>query len=37
MNVVTEQIYDKLFEFDAKSNSLKPALAERLVLVMMGR
>ncbi|WGE88384.1 ABC transporter substrate-binding protein [Actinobacillus equuli subsp. haemolyticus] len=29
MNVVTEQIYDKLFEFDAKSNSLKPALAER--------
>lgn len=29
MNVVTEQIYDKLFEFDAKSNSLKPSLAER--------
>ncbi|WGE89866.1 ABC transporter substrate-binding protein [Actinobacillus arthritidis] len=29
MNVVTEQIYDKLFEFDAKTNSLKPALVEK--------
>lgn len=29
MNVVTEQIYDKLIEFDPKTNSLKPALAER--------
>lgn len=29
MNVVTEQIYDKLLSFDADSNSLKPALAER--------
>lgn len=29
MNVVTEQIYDKLLEFDSKNNRLKPALAER--------
>ena len=29
MNVVTEQIYDKLIEFDPATNSLKPALAER--------
>lgn len=29
MNVVTEQIYDKLIEFDPDSNTLKPALAER--------
>ncbi len=28
MNVVTEQIYDKLFEFDANTNSLKPKLVE---------
>ena len=28
MNVVTEQIYDKLFEFDAATNSLKPKLVE---------
>ncbi|MBF0785669.1 ABC transporter substrate-binding protein [Muribacter muris] len=27
MNVVTEQIYDKLFEFDPRHNRLKPALA----------
>lgn len=27
MNVVTEQIYDKLLEFDAAHNRLKPALA----------
>lgn len=29
MNVVTEQIYDKLIEFDPEQNQLKPALAER--------
>lgn len=29
MNVVTEQIYDKLLSFDAESNTLKPALAKR--------
>lgn len=29
MNVVTEQIYDKLLEFDVAENRLKPALAER--------
>lgn len=29
MNVVTEQIYDKLLEFDPKHNRLIPALAER--------
>lgn len=29
MNVVTEQIYDKLLEFEPKTNRLKPALAER--------
>lgn len=29
MNVVMEQIYDKLIEFDPQTNSLKPALAER--------
>ncbi len=29
MNVVTEQIYDKLIEFDPVQNRLKPALAER--------
>lgn len=29
MNVVTEQIYDKLIEFDSETNSFKPALAER--------
>ncbi|WP_373817923.1 ABC transporter substrate-binding protein [Glaesserella sp.] len=29
MNVVTEQIYDKLIEFDPLTNSLKPSLAER--------
>lgn len=29
MNVVTEQIYDKLIEFDPVSRRLKPALAER--------
>lgn len=29
MNVVTEQIYDRLIEFDADTNSFKPALAER--------
>lgn len=29
MNVVTEQIYDKLLEFDAQHNRLIPALAER--------
>lgn len=29
MNVVTEQIYDKLFEFDAHKNRLEPALVER--------
>ena len=28
MNVVTEQIYDKLFDFDPDTNQLKPALAE---------
>lgn len=28
MNVVTEQIYDKLFEFNPKKNRLEPALAE---------
>ncbi|MDP8098282.1 ABC transporter substrate-binding protein [Pasteurella atlantica] len=28
MNVVTEQIYDKLLEFDPATNSLKPALAK---------
>lgn len=28
MNVVTEQIYDKLFEFDPQKNRLEPALAE---------
>lgn len=28
MNVVTEQIYDKLFEFNPQKNSLEPALAE---------
>lgn len=30
MNVVTEQIYDKLLEFDPVSNTLKPSLAERI-------
>lgn len=29
MNVVTEQIYDKLIELDPQTNRLKPALAER--------
>ncbi|MCK3655931.1 peptide ABC transporter substrate-binding protein [Pasteurellaceae bacterium Macca] len=29
MNVITEQIYDKLIEFDPVTNRLKPALAER--------
>ncbi|MFK5129467.1 ABC transporter substrate-binding protein [Glaesserella parasuis] len=29
MNIVTEQIYDKLIEFDPEQNQLKPALAER--------
>ena len=29
MNVVTEQIYDKLLEFDPKTNQLTPALAEK--------
>ncbi|MDH2998221.1 peptide ABC transporter substrate-binding protein [Pasteurellaceae bacterium LFhippo2] len=29
MNVVTEQIYDKLIEFDPHTNTLKPSLAER--------
>ncbi|AHG75710.1 peptide ABC transporter substrate-binding protein [Mannheimia varigena] len=29
MNVVTEQIYDKLVEFNPKKNHLEPALAER--------
>ncbi|OOS00590.1 ABC transporter substrate-binding protein [Haemophilus paracuniculus] len=29
MNVVTEQIYDKLFEIDPATNQLQPALAER--------
>lgn len=29
MNVVTEQIYDKLFEFNPHKNRLEPALAER--------
>ncbi|AUI65479.1 MULTISPECIES: ABC transporter substrate-binding protein [Glaesserella] len=29
INVVTEQIYDKLIEFDPEQNRLKPALAER--------
>lgn len=29
MNVVTEQIFDKLFEYDPKTNSLKPSLAEK--------
>lgn len=29
MNVVTDQIYDKLFELEPSSNKLKPALAER--------
>ncbi|MDP8078751.1 ABC transporter substrate-binding protein [Phocoenobacter skyensis] len=28
MNVVTEQIYDKLIEFDPETNSLKPSLAK---------
>ncbi|MDG6882684.1 peptide ABC transporter substrate-binding protein [Phocoenobacter uteri] len=28
MNVVTEQIYDKLVEFDSQNNRLKPALAK---------
>ncbi|HDL6271846.1 TPA: ABC transporter substrate-binding protein, partial [Mannheimia haemolytica] len=28
MNVVTEQIYDKLVEFNPKKNRLEPALAE---------
>ncbi len=28
MNVVTEQIYDKLIEFDSENNRLKPALAK---------
>lgn len=32
MNIVTEQIYDKLLEFDANSDSLKPALAERFLV-----
>lgn len=32
MNVVTEQIYDKLIEFDPHSNTLKPALAERFAV-----
>lgn len=29
MNVVTEQIYDKLFEIDPTTNQLQPSLAER--------
>lgn len=29
MDVVTEQIYDKLLDFDAHTHTLKPALAER--------
>nr|WP_150538921.1 ABC transporter substrate-binding protein [Actinobacillus vicugnae] len=37
MNVVTEQIYDKLFEFDIKSNSLKPALAEHFTISEDGK
>lgn len=35
MNVVTEQIYDKLFEFE--DNQLKPALAERYEISADGR
>ncbi|MGY4674514.1 ABC transporter substrate-binding protein [Ursidibacter arcticus] len=32
MNIVTEQLYDKLIEFDPVTNKLKPALAERFVV-----
>lgn len=37
MNVVTEQIYDKLIEFDPKQNRLIPALAERFEVSEEGR
>lgn len=37
MDVVTEQIYDKLLEFDAQSHALKPALAERYTISEDGR
>ncbi len=37
MNVVTDQIYDKLFELDPERNTLKPALAERYEVSQDGR
>lgn len=32
INVVTEQLYDKLVEFDPQKNAIRPALAERFTL-----
>ena len=37
LNVVTEQLYDKLIAFDPASNQLKPALAERFMVSEDGR
>lgn len=37
MDVVTEQIYDKLLDFDANTQSLTPALAERYEISADGR
>ena len=36
INVVTDQIYDKLFEIDAKTNQLKSILVESYNIAQMG-
>ena len=36
VNVVTDQLYDKLFELDPKTNQLKPCSLSIIIRVLMG-